>query len=113
MRRFAAIVINLLLYGCESCTLTAGQRQHLNVRFNRWIRAMSRMSKLDLRKHSITDEELRKRLEIESFSEILDRRRMNLMKKVSKIPATLVDNQLPHKLLVFGALEIRDDKVAN
>ena len=38
------------------------KRQNLNVRFNRWIRAMSRTTKLDLRKHSIRDKELRKRL---------------------------------------------------
>ena len=37
VRLFTAIVINLLLWGCESWKLTAGQRQSLNVRFNRWI----------------------------------------------------------------------------
>ena len=78
---------------------TAGQRQNINVRFNRWIPAMSRTTKLDLQIHSIRDEELRKRLGIESLSEILDRRRMNWLEKVAKIPATLDDNRLPRKLL--------------
>ena len=41
---------------------------------------------------SIRDEELRKRLRIESIDKItLDRRRMNWMEKVAKIPATLDD----------------------
>ena len=65
---FTAVVINLLLWSCESWTLTAGQHQNLNVCFNIWICAMSRMSrmsKLDLRTHSIRDDELRKHLEIE------------------------------------------------
>ena len=83
----------------ESWTLTAGQRQNLNVRLNRWIRMMSRMIKLDLRNHSIRDEELRKCLGIESLSEILDRRRMKWMEKVANMPATLDDNRLPRKLL--------------
>ena len=63
---------------------------------------MSRMTKQDLRNHSIRDEELRKHLGI---SEFLDCRRMNWMEKVAKNPATLDDNRLPNKLLgvwIFG-----------
>ena len=66
---------------------------------------MSRMTKLDLRNLSIRDKELRKRLEIESLSEILDRRRMHWMEKVANMPATVDDNGLPRKLLgtwIFG-----------
>ena len=47
---------------------------------------MSRMTKLDLRG-------------IESLNEILDRRRMIWMEKVSNMPATVDDNRLPRKLL--------------
>ena len=114
MQLFTAVVINLLLWGCESWTLTAGQRNNLNVRFNSWVRAMSRMTKLDLRTHSIRYEDLRKRLGIESFDEILERRCMNWMEKVAKMPGTLDDNRLPHvNYLVLGALEVREDQVAN
>ena len=60
---------------------------------------MSRMTKLDLRNLSIRDRELRKRLGIESLSEILDRRRMNWMEKVANMSATVDDNRLPRKLL--------------
>ena len=77
MQLFTAIVINLLLWGCESWTLTADQRHNLDVRFNSWIHAMSRMTKLDLQTHSIRDEELMKHLEIESLDESLDRKCMN------------------------------------
>ena len=48
---------------------------------------------------SIREEELRKRLGIDSFDEILDRRRMNWMEKIAKILATSDDNRLPRKLL--------------
>ena len=65
---------------------------------NRWIGAMSRMTKLDIHNHCIRDEQLKKWLGIESLSEILDHRRMNWMMRVAKIPATLDDNQLQHKL---------------
>ena len=60
---------------------------------------MSRVTKWDLRTHSIRDEEPRKRMRIESLDEILDCRRMNWMVKVAKFPATLDDNRLPRKLL--------------
>ena len=76
---------------------------------------MSRMTKWDRRILIIRDEQLRKRLEIESFDEILDRRHMKWMEKVAKMPATLDDNRLPRKLLgaVLGSLEVRDHEVAN
>ena len=74
---------------------------------------MSRMTKLDLRNHSIRDEELRKCLGIESLSDILDRRGMNWMEKVANTPATLNNNRLPRKLLgawIFGG---KKNQVAN
>ena len=72
---------------------------------------MSTMTIWDLRAHSIVDEELRKRLGIESLDNILDSRRVNWMEKVAKMPTTFDDNRLPRKLL--GALEVRDDQVAS
>ena len=72
---------------------------------------MSRLTRRELRTHSIRDEELGKRQRIKSFDEVLDCRRMNWMEKVAKIPVTLADNRLPRKLLV--ASEVRDDQVAN
>ena len=45
------------------------------------------------------DEELRKRLGIESFDEILDRMRMDGMEKIAKMPATSDDSRLPRKLV--------------
>ena len=56
---------------------------------------MSRMTNLDQQTHSIRDDKLRKRLRIESLDEILDRRHMNWMEKVAKLPG----NQLPRILL--------------
>ena len=39
---------------------------------------------------------------------------MNWMEKVAKMPGTLDDNRLPHvNYLVLGALEVREDQVAN
>ena len=47
---------------------------------------MSRMTKLDLRNHSIRDEELKTRLGIECLSEIAHRRRMKWLEKVANMP---------------------------
>ena len=66
---------------------------------------MSRMTKLEIRKHSIRDNKPRKRFGIESLSEILDRRRMKWTEEVANMPATVDDNRLQRKLLgawIFG-----------
>ena len=57
------------------------------------------MTKLEQRKHSIRDKELRKCLGIGSLNEILDRRRVKWMEKIANMPATLDDIQLPRQLL--------------
>ena len=68
--------IHIMFTELRSWTLTSGQHQNFNVCFNSWVRAMSRMTKWDLRILSIRDEELRKRLGIESLGEFLDCRCM-------------------------------------
>ena len=85
--------------GCKSWALTAGQCNNLNVHFNSWICAMSRMTKWDLQIISIRDEELRKCLGIDSLNEILDQRYINWTEKVAKKSTTLDDNWLLPKLL--------------
>ena len=67
----------------------------------------------NLRILSIRDEELRKCLGIESLDEILDRRRMNWMEKVAKMPATLTTTDYHVNYLVVVALEVRADQVDN
>ena len=92
---FSAIVVNLLLWGCESWGLKSGNHQALKVCFNRWIRAMNGVKKID----HINDEELRRRLDIESLQEIMDRRRMKWLEKLVKMPATQSENRFPRMLL--------------
>ena len=65
------------------------------------------MTKWDLRILSIRDEELRKRLGIESLDEIFDRGCMNRMEKVAKIPATLEETYYHVNYLLLGDLEVR------
>ena len=40
-RLFMAIVVNLLLWGCETWALLSEDRNRLNVCFNKWVRAMT------------------------------------------------------------------------
>ena len=56
---------------------------------------MNGVSKLD----RITNLELRRRLDIESIIEIMDRRRMNWLEKLVVMPATQSNNRLPRMLL--------------
>ena len=47
----------------------------------------------------INDEELRRRLEIESLQEIMDRRRMKWLEKLVKMPSTQSENRFPRMQL--------------
>ena len=69
-------------------------RNIINAR-HRWIRAMNGVSKID----RITNEDLRRRLDIESIMKIMDRRRMKWLKKLVNMPATQSDHCFPRMLL--------------
>ena len=56
---------------------------------------MNGVSKID----RITNVELRRRLDIESITEIMDRRRMKWLEKLVNMPATQSNNRLPRMLL--------------
>ena len=56
---------------------------------------MNGVSKID----RFTNIELRRRLDIESITEIMDRRRIQWLEKLADMPATQSDNRLPRMLL--------------
>ena len=99
-RLFMAIVVNLLLWGCETWALLSEDRNRLNVCFNKWVRAMTGTKWSDIREKRITNKQLRERLDnIESFDEIYNHRCLNWFIKLAVMPATESENRLPRKLL--------------
>jgi len=54
-RLFMAIVINLLLWGCETWALTKQQHQRLESCFNKWIRAMTGTRWKEIRENRISN----------------------------------------------------------
>ena len=56
---------------------------------------MNGVSKID----RITNVELRRRLDIESITEIMDRRRMKWLEKLVNMPATQSDSRFPRMLV--------------
>ena len=99
-RLFSAIVINLLLWGCETWALTKLQQNKLDSCYNKWIRAMTGTKWKEVREHRITNKSLREKLDnIDSFHEIYASRCFNWLEKLAEMPATISNSRLPRKLL--------------
>ena len=99
-RLFMAIVINLLLWGCETWALTKQQHQRLESCFNKWIRAMTGTRWKEIRENRISNKFLREKLDnIDSFEEIYATRCFNWLEKLADMPATISDSRLPRMLL--------------
>ena len=99
-RLFMAIVINLLLWGCETWALTKEQHQRLESCFNKWIRAMTGTRWKEIRENRISNKFLREKLDnIDSFEEIYATRCFNWLEKLADMPATISDSRLPRMLL--------------
>ena len=97
-----AIIMSLLLWGCETWALLSEDRNRLKVCFNKWVIVIIGTKWSDIREKRLTHKQLRERLDnIESFDEIYNHRCLNWFIKLANMPATESDNRLPRKL--FGA----------
>ena len=95
-----AIVMNLLLWGCETWVLPSEDPNRPNVCFNKWVRATTGTKWSDIREKRLTNKQLSERLDnIESFNEIYNRRCLNWFIKLAVMPATESQNRHPRKLL--------------
>ena len=95
-----AIVMNPLLWGCETWALLSNDRNRLKVCFNKWLRSMTGTKWSDIREKRLTNKQLHEHLDnIESFDEIYNHRCLNWFMKLAIMPATKSENPLPRKLL--------------
>ena len=95
-----AIVMNLLLWGCETWALLFVDPNRLNVCFNKWVRIMTGTKWRDIREKRITKKQIHERLDnIESFDEIYDHRCIDWFIKLTGMPVTESENRLPRKHL--------------
>ena len=99
-RLFSAIVVNLLLWGCETWALTKKHRDRLNSCYNKWIRAMTGTKWKEIRENRISNKSLREQFDnIDSFDEIYASRCFNWLEKLAEMPATISNSRLPRRLL--------------
>ena len=84
-RLFMAIVMHLLLWGCETWALLSEDRNRFMVCFNKWVRAMTGTRWSEIREKRLTNKQLRERLDnIESFDEIYSCRYFNWSVKLTR-----------------------------
>ena len=96
-RLFMAIVVNILLWGCETWALTKQQHQRLESCFNRCIRAMTSTRWKEIRENRISNKFIREKLDnIDSFGEIYATRCFNWLEKLTDMPATISNLDPPH-----------------
>uniref|UniRef100_A0A7S2KUB2 Uncharacterized protein n=1 Tax=Leptocylindrus danicus TaxID=163516 RepID=A0A7S2KUB2_9STRA len=95
-----AIVIYLLLWGCETWALTKQQHQRLQSCFNKWIRAMTGTRWKEIWENRISYQILREKLDnIDSSEEIYATRCFNWLEKLADMPVTISDSRLLRMLL--------------
>ena len=85
---YEGLVLSILLYGCETWSLTKQQLNRLQMFHNRCVRAMCRVTMWHVREHRITQQSLESRIQLEPFQYYLARRRLRWAGHVSRMDFT-------------------------
>ena len=85
---YEGLVLSILLYGCETWSLTKQQLNRLQMFHNRCVRAMCRVTMWHVREHRITQQSLESRIQLEPFQYYLTRRRLRWAGHVSRMDFT-------------------------
>ena len=93
---YEGLILNILLYGCESWSLTESLRARLEMFHNRCIRAMCRVTRKIHQDFHVRLSILEKRLDVLPFGVYLARRRLRWAGCVARMD---FNKRLPRKLL--------------
>lgn len=97
LRIYNAIVINLLLWGCESWAIKEEDRRKLEVCHHRCLRRMLHITIYQVKEEKISNKEVRKKLNnCHTISQMIELRRARWLEKISHMN----DTRAPRKLLV-------------
>ena len=99
---YEGLVLSILLYGCETWSLTKQQLNRLQMFHNRCVRAMCRVTMWHVREHRITQQSLESRIQLEPFQYYLARRRLRWAGHVSRmdftrLPRMFLSSWVDHK----------------
>ena len=95
IRVYDATVINILLWGCESWTLSAEHLRKLEVCHHRFLRKMARITIYDVKELRIKRNEIRSQMGCYNIDQIMELRRMRWLDKLAKMET----NRFPRKFL--------------
>jgi hypothetical protein len=96
LRTYNAIIVNLLLWGCESWALKKEDRRSIEVFHHRCLRRMLNITIYDVMEQHISNEEVRKRMNSYSMEQTMELRRARWLEKISHMSA----ERGPRKIIV-------------
>ena len=101
-RAYEALILSILLFGCEGWCLTEALVQRLRAFHGQCVRAMCRVTRTHTWRHHITSEELRERLSLDSIDYYVARRQLRWLGHVSRmnferLPRRMLSSWVPHK----------------
>jgi hypothetical protein len=96
LRFYNAIVVNLLLWGCESWALKEEDRRCIEVFHTRCLRRMLNITIYDVMEQHISNDDVRERRRSYSMTQTMELRRARWLEKISHMGA----NRGPRKILV-------------
>jgi hypothetical protein len=83
---YEGLILSILLYGCETWSLTKQQQRRLHLFHNSCVRAMCRVTMWHVREYKISQANLEHRLLLEPFDYYLARRRLRWAGHLSRMP---------------------------
>jgi hypothetical protein len=83
---YEGLILSILLYGCETWSLTKQQQRRLQLFHNSCVRAMCRVTMWHVREYKISQANLENRLLLEPFDYYLARRRLRWAGHVRRMP---------------------------
>jgi hypothetical protein len=96
MRTYEALIVNLVLWGCESWTIKACDKKKLEVFHNRCLRRILNLTMYQIKEHRIKNKEIRRRAANSyKMEQMMELRRCRWLKSISNME----DKRTPRKII--------------